>query len=377
MKPSKNLGLVALFFIIFSSVFVSNVYASGSKMPEVSDVPGGGFGETPGLAPDEYLNVSTAIGSSVDNYKGSSQLTKTRTLINTDAVDKCSAGNNDQFSDQISQSVAGMLNDTPAMVASVGSSYGTSSNESEYSPVSLMRHPLCTVSSSSLSKTLKKVPAQSTIDKANRFAAKVNKLRAASLMGDGAAKAELLSTWTKLYSCLAYSESLNSSDSARSKSVAAKYAPSDYKKPTGVEFYEDPLQDAVSRLNIGMFQFTPNSSGNIKSCLKAWNALKGNSCQVPTSGSQADMIRIVGSSGQSFNAFCGVHKLIETFSIQVNTKNAGSTDPSNMEGGKLKSAANRCVTPHFYAGKAYNHFGPFQNSTGSNMGELFSCIENS
>ena len=80
---------------------------------------------------------------------------------------------------------------------------------------------------------------------------------------------------------------------------------------------------------------------------------------------------------QSFNAFCGAHKLIETFSIQINTNNAHATHPDNAINGVLKSAENRCVSPHFYAGWAYNHFGPLQNSTGKNLDELFSCIEKS
>lgn len=83
------------------------------------------------------------------------------------------------------------------------------------------------------------------------------------------------------------------------------------------------------------------------------------------------MIKVLGSSYQSFNAFCGIHKVVQTFAIQVNTSSSSSTHPSN--GGK--TAANRCVTPHFYAGKAYNHFGPLQNSTGENMNSLYSCIE--
>ncbi len=89
------------------------------------------------------------------------------------------------------------------------------------------------------------------------------------------------------------------------------------------------------------------------------------------------MIKILGSSQHSFNSFCGVHKVVETFAIQAYTKNSSSTHPTNVSGSGLKSPANRCVTPYFYAGWAYNHFGPLQNSTGSNLNELHSCIEGS
>ena len=53
-----------------------------------------------------------------------------------------------------------MMDDTPAKVGVIGSYYGTSSNDLNYFPVSLMRHPLCNVTSSTLSTTLtKNVPS--------------------------------------------------------------------------------------------------------------------------------------------------------------------------------------------------------------------------
>jgi hypothetical protein len=88
------------------------------------------------------------------------------------------------------------------------------------------------------------------------------------------------------------------------------------------------------------------------------------------------MIRVVGSSLQHFNAYCGVHKLLQTFSVQVNSSSTRNTHPDNRSGGRLKSSSERCVTPHFYAGWAYNHFGPLQNSTGSNLNKLLKCVYN-
>ena len=334
---------------------------------------------TPNLDLNRYLSISSLIGGNVDDYQNQNELLKARSLVNTDNVDTCNAdknrNSNDRFADQISFYTEMMMKATPSKVGIVGSYYGSPTNDANYFPTSLISHPLCISSSSSLSQTIKKVPSQAVIDKLNRFATKVNGLRELVMEGDSEAKAELLQTWTRLFSCLAYKESLSSADSNASRSVASANAPAGYIKPDGVEFYNDPAQDAASRLNIGLFQFTPNSSGNIKSCLKSWNEMHSNSlsCQVNESGSQAEMIKTVGSSLQSFNAFCGVHKVIQTFAIQVNTNSAGSTHPGNS--GKV--AANRCVTPHFYAGKAYNHFGPLQNSTGSNMNELYSCVENS
>lgn len=343
--------------------------------PEVED-PGGGVVVSDAF---DYLDISAIISASVDRYNNNSQLAKTRSLINTDTVDKCNVEKNikpnDQFGDQISFYTKMMMSNTPAMVGIIGSYYSASSNDGSYYPVSLVGHPLCTSTSSSLSKTLRNVPSQSVIDKLNRFEKKVNGLRTKAIAGDVGSKKELLQAWTKLFSCLGYTESLASSDSSTSRAVASRNAPSGYKKPSGVEFYEDTQQPEVSRLNIGLYQFTPNSTGNIKPCLKAWNAVhsKEPSCKVSESGAKAEMIKIVGSSLQSFNAFCGVHKVIQTFSIQVNTTGTSATHPSNTG----KKAEARCVTPNFYAGKAYNHFGPFQNSTGSNMNKLYSCIEGS
>lgn len=376
-----------LFFLALSASLFTEAYGMGSRRPSggsstpaqnpLPTVPSPTIDFGDDLRSDEYLNISSIVGPSVDAYRRLSELTKVRSLINDDAADKCFDDNepHDQFADQISYYSQKMIKDVPAMVGSIGSYYGTSSSDAAYFPTSLIRHPLCPVNSSTLSQTIKNVPSQTTINKLNEFANAVNTLRTEVINGDQNAKAELLSLWSRFFSCLAYSESLGSADSSTSQNVAKKYSPAGYRKPAGVEFYEDPAQPAESKLNIGAFQFTPNKSGNISPCLKAWNKLHAGkpSCQVPVNGSQGDLIKVLGSSYQSFNVFCGVHKLIQTFAIQVNTTKASATFPTNMLNGKLKPQEARCVTPHFQAGKAYNHFGPFQNSTGSNLEELMSC----
>lgn len=343
--------------------------------PPTIPIPTIDFGSE--LGPDEYLNASSLVGPTVDNYKKLSELTKIRTLVNDDPADKCFDDNeaHDQFADQISYYTQKMIKDVPAMVGTIGTYYGTSSNDAAYFPTSLIRHPLCLVNSSTLSLTINKVPSQSTIDELNHFASTVNALRTEVMQGNLKAKVELLTLWSRFFSCLAYSESLGTADSSKSQNVAKKFSPSGYRKPAGVEFYEDPAQPPESKLNIGAFQFTPNKTGNISPCLKAWNKLHAEkpSCQLPVNDSTGKLIKILGSSYQSFNVFCGVHKLVQTFAIQVNTTKSSSTFPTNMSSGKLKTQEERCVTPHFQAGKAYNHFGPFQNSTGSNLQELMSC----
>ena len=353
---------------------------SGPQSPISTDKPTLDFGAD--LDSSEYLNVASIVGPSVDQFQKQTELSEVRTIINPDIVDKCfeDEKSHDIFSEQISYFSALMVKDVPAMIGVIGSYYGTSENDNNYFPTSLIRHPRCGVTKSTLAKTLKNIPNQLTIDKLNNYSSKVNTLRKQVIAGDMQAKAELLSIWSRFFSCLGYTESLSSGDSANSVRVAKKYSPVGYRKPAAVEFYEDPNQDQESRLNIGMFQFTPSSSGNIQSCLKAWNEVHKKtapSCLLNIKGNQEEMIKILGSSLQSFNTFCGIHKLIQTFAVQVNTTKTSATHPYNLVNGKLLPAEQRCVSPHFLAGKAYNHFGPFQNSTGTNLDKFYSCIEQS
>lgn len=383
-------------FLLCSLLFSHETFAMGAKKPTPTPAPtpSPSVPATPNastkptldfgaeLPQDSYLNVSSEVGARVDDSQNDNELTGlSREIVNNESVDQCFDDENshEYFADQISYYVQEMLSDVPAKVGFIGSSYGTSTDDNNYFPTSLIRHPLCQVSSSTLSQTMNKVPSSATIEKLNDFARTVNALRLEVLAGDQGAKKELLGTWTRLFSCLAYAESLSTADTTTSKNVAAKVAPANYRKPAGVKFYEDPAQTPSSRLNIGMFQFTPNSGGNIQPCIRAWNAQHSNkpTCQISQKASQAELIKVLGSSYQSFNAFCGVHKLVQTFAIQVNTSKTSATHPSNVVNGKLKPFEQRCVSPHFQAGKAYNHFGPFQNSTGSNLEKLFSCIQNS
>ncbi len=389
MKTSKN--LICLFLFLIS---LQNAHGMGAKRPSPPTTPKAPTTPQPTpsikptldfgakLDPSDYLDSSAEIGPKVDDDQNDNELSGVvREKINNDGVDKCFIDDrsHDYFSDQISYYTLLMMEDTEAYVGFIGSLYGASANDSNYFPTSLIRHPLCVVTTASLKKTINKVPSQKTITRLNNFANSINAMRQSVLDGDLKAKKALLSTWTKLFSCLAYSESLGTADSTSSKSIAQKVAPSNYRKPAGVKFYDDPAQSSESRLNIGMFQFTPTASGNIQPCLRAWNKIHANKpeCLLNQKASQSELIGILGSSLQSFNAFCGVHKLIQTYAIQVNTNKSSATSPQNLINGKLKGYEERCVTPHFQAGRAYNHFGPFQNSTGSNLEELFSCIDRS
>lgn len=312
----------------------------------------------------------------VDNYYSSyRELLEGRKTDSSHFTDRCDAkvSDRDQFADYIAYYVYRHLKLTTPKISSIASLFGVSMTGAK--PVSLGSHRMCSVSRSSFAATVSssKVPSDAVIAKLNTFANRYNASRDKLLGGDLAGRDELVALWSRLYMCLAYSESLTTADTTSSGNVAKKYAPSDYRKPAGVKFYEDPAQDAASRLNIGLYQFTPTASGNIFPCIDQWNE-DYPSCKINRTGNQSEMIRTVGSSFQAFNAFCGVNKVDQSFFVQVNTSQSGNTHPSNLSGGKLLPPDQRCVSLHFAPGKTYQHFGPFMNSTGSNLGELMTCV---
>ena len=331
----------------------------------------------PSSETDVFEEVATYFGRWVDDTQSQNELLELRDNSVVSVADSCHDDfeNQDRFSDTIAFFIREQTTARKVTIQSIASYYATSTDLNTHTEVGLFSHPLCEVTSSSLSKTVKKVADSATISKANQFAKLHNQYRTGYLAGDTTDKIKLERHWGAFFGCLAYTESLSTADSSSSESVASSEAPSGYRKPAGVKFYTDPYQPASRRLNIGLFQFTPKSSGNINPCLKQWNQ-DYPSCSTSAS-SKGDLIKLLGSSHQRFNAFCGINKLLQTFSIQANTRSTKHTHPANRESGGLKPSANRCVTPHFYAGWAYNHFGPLQNSTGSNMKKLFQCVSES
>lgn len=323
-----------------------------------------------------WLTVADHIADVVDPINNSDELSVARTFEDYSRGDSCHEDLDEapRFADAIGFFVDLLSKEQKVQIQGIASYYGMSSSDANYFPVSLISHPLCRVTRATLSNTIKKVPGASTIALAQRFADDHNRHRQNDLDGVQGSREELLKLWGQFFGCLAYSESLSTADSSLSQRTASRYAPSGYRKPAGVKFYDDPAQSSASRLNIGLFQFTPNYSGNINSCFRQWNR-DYPTCNIER-GAQSDMIRVVGSSLQHFNAYCGVHKLLQTFAVQVNSSKSRNTHPDNKQGSGLKSSSNRCVTPHFYAGWAYNHFGPLQNSTGSNLNKLLKCVYN-
>jgi hypothetical protein len=322
----------------------------------------------------DLVGLSQYIANTVDDIQNRSELGKGRTLSSAFPVDSCHKDlqGMDQFSDAIAYSVSELSKGRQIQLQSLGSIFGYSTNPSTYKDVSLISHPLCDVTSSSLRHTIpgRTLPDSATIALSQRFANEHNTYRKQILDGDSRGTERIQKHWGKFFGCLAYVESLTTADTSTSNSVAANVAPSSYRKPAGVKFYIDPSQSQASKLNIGLFQFTPTYGGNINPCVKQWNK-DYPSCKISDT-STTNMINAVGSARQHFNAYCGVHKIVQTFFVQSHTWSTSRNHPSNFPSGTLKSTGERCVTPHFKS--AYNHFGPLQNTTGTNLKKLMSCI---
>jgi hypothetical protein len=314
------------------------------------------------------------MGEMVDQYYSSyRELTKER-MDSGYAVDSCdpALANLSTFADRIAFAVEAGMTDRQAQLSYVSSAFKLPKNQEDFQVNSFLSNWYCPVTAYSLRQNLRKnVPGQATIEKAQAFADRMNEYRKLAVRGDATALLGAHRLWSKFMMCLAYTESLTTADTASSRSVAERY---DIEKAEGVKFYLDRAQsNPKSRFNIGLFQFSPDSGGNPQACLRAWNK-RFPTCTMKTNSNFNEMVTAISSSRQTFNAFCGAVKITDMFAVQINTTAAGNTDPTNqMDNGKLMPPELRCVTPFFRVGASYNHFGPLQNSTGSNMKTLMDC----
>ncbi len=224
------------------------------------------------------------------------------------------------------------------------------------------------------------VPDPETLKLAQKFETLYNKYRDSALSTQDSTSLQGL--WIRLMDCLAYSESLDGPDSNRAETLAQKYLPTDdsgnpSSKPAGVEFYMDTTPDPnVRQLTIGLFQFTPGAIANQYPCATAWNKVYP-SCKVEPSNSKNHTLALA-SPYQTYNAFCGTDKIVESFFTQVNATTAKRTNLLNVSpDGTLKAPQDRCVSPFFKANLSFNHFGPLQNSYQnqemSNLKKALSC----
>lgn len=328
-----------------------------------------------------FSEVSYPVGSVVDTtYKSYRELLVTRNAPQGHHTDSCDPmlDSQDRFADRISYAVELKMQPSKAQLGYVASHFNMNGDINTYLPNSLVSHPLCQVTAGTLKTTLsgKNIPGTATITKINTFVNKMNQYRREALNGNRQGYVKASKLWTKYMMCLSYMESLTTADSAKAKEIAERVAPSDYRRPAGVNFYEDKNQPIESRLNIGLYQFTPDAGGNIQACIRSWNALYPK-CAISKNTRSEEMIRILGSSMQTFNAFCAANKVTDMFSVQINAKSAYNTHPANVNAnGTLKAPVDRCVSPHMSVGRSYNHFGPFQNTSGFTLDNIISCTLN-
>lgn len=363
----KNFTTPLKWGFLTTAIFSQLSYAGGAGRGQLDDDPY-----------EKYFN----IGRSVDASRSDNELTLSRAPA-SHKVDSCVLDRkHDTFAEAIGWGVEEAFKSSNQHLNVVSYSNWDPFNmyrDGSFSEVTLMSHPICETSKTTLRRTLSsktiaaKMPDDQTIRHIQTFTERHNSLRKRAIRGNEEAKTDLKKLWGTLMTCLSYIESLGDPDTQASKNIARRIGPDDYSKPQGVKFYFDPNQPPVSAFNIGLYQFSRSSKGNVQGCIRKWNDRNPN-CQLPRKASDDEMTRILGSSRQSFNAFCGANQVLNTFGTQVNTWDTHYTSRQNVgANGKLKPAAERCVSPHFRTRRAYNHFSPLHNGTGSNLNWLMSC----
>lgn len=261
------------------------------------------------------------------------------------------AGQMSTFGDQITLEVFRHLVPSPVHLSKyVQTLYMTEDPKNR--PLSLISHSLCPADRRNLEIILRKKDKliDNEVNLAIGFRNRMNGLRDNP---DDAARG-----WTAFAGCLAYAESLGDADDNNSRNRALELMGSGYVKPPGVKFYYDKLHsNKESRWNIGLFQFVLWRSGNIAPCIDGWRELGLPGSAEIARLDEKGMGNFVASPSQSFNAFCGINKLIQSFFVQVYTDDPRRTHPANSLGnGTLKAPAERCVSIH--DGRAYSHFSP-------------------
>lgn len=358
---------VLLFFVIIATV-------SCGKLKTKSNSVDSPLTEEEGSLLSDLWEITA---STVDTFYGKAELTKERTRKMNHYTDSCHPDLQElhSFADMQNYFILKHLDERSAQIHFLSTYFQIPKDIENIYPTSLMSHELCPITEKSLTASLSegKVPDAETIQMLNEFS-KINNSLRSSLRAKSTYENKLKFSqhWSKLVGCLAYAESLTTADSAQSKEIAARNAPKGYVRPAGVGFYEDPNQPQESRLNIGLYQFTPSIGGNIQACARQWNEMYP-SCKINLKASDTESFKMLGSELQAFNAFCGVNKINQMFSVQVNSSNTKRTHIANSVNSKLKSSKDRCVSINFHSSYAYNHFGPFQNSTGKNLKSLMSC----
>ncbi|MCP4937145.1 MAG: hypothetical protein GY927_23790 [bacterium] len=326
-----------------------------------------------------YNRIDTSMG---DNTR---ELLVTRTRDSQFDLE-LNSGQLSSFGDQLTVEVIRHLQKSQIYLSNIGSIFSIPSSRA-LEQISLNSHPICKSTKTTLKKIIRRSASLSNqeVELVKKFEKRLNKSRREYLRDHKNIK-PVIRNWSALAGCLAYTESLGDPDTSVSRRRAKELLGQGYTKPTGVKFYYDKgHENPNSRWNVGLYQFVLLRAGNINPCIKSWKAqsLPGNS--IIKNLDLKDMGRFIGSPSQSFNAFCGLNKILQTFFVQVYTTRAKYTHPNNrMSDGTLKKPSDRCVSLHH--GKAYSHFGPLtrtvvnSNRSGSrrsNLGKLMHCVKES
>lgn len=353
--------------------------------PTATPIPGPTVMPTPTPTPPEivdlpfdlYQDLAEPTGAEVDRqYPQNAELNKLRKKdVRFELTDQCHPENDgkNHFIDRIAWAVNLRSYPSVPRISYVSSYFNLSSNEGTYVPTSLLSHSYCRVTRASLEVTYqgKRIPSDAVIAKADRYSQLLNKYRTLALAGDKDALFHSRRLWTKFMGCLGYMESLTTADSKTADQIAREY---DFRRPAGVNLSKDPNQsDPASKLAVGIFQLSPSSGGIIQSCLRSWNEYYPQ-CTLKANANWNLAMEYLGSSLQTFNAFCGITKITDMFGVQVNSRASKNTHPANvLSDGKLKAPKDRCVSPFMNVNTSYNHFGPLQNVMGWTLDQVLTC----
>ena len=328
---------------------------------------------------EDYTALDPLLGA-VDARMGAGVMQLSVTHVTSDDFDvPFEDGQNATFGHRIVREVARHLETDQVRFTNYYDETFRIEPDDDPSAVSLVSHPLCEEIRATLGATLRRSNGltNTEIGHVSAFVGHANAARAA-LIADPTDTIPALRTWTALGACLAYTESLGNQDTPISYSRAQQLLGESFEKPKGVKFFYDPGHSREeSRWNIGLFQFVLFRSGNIQPCLVSWQAQGLPGGDVRRDLDVEEMGHFVGSPGQSFNAFCGMNKIVQTLTINALTTDPSCTHPSNMVNGVLRPSSQRCVSLHNR--QSYSHFGPLiRTSTttagyNSNLDKVMSC----
>ncbi len=302
-----------------------------------------------------YSKVDVALGA------GRQELSKLR-LRNTAFDTELSGTQSSHFGDQLTVELVRHLKSGLVKFSGFRSIFSIPGTGTAH-PLSLSSHSVCQTSSTDLRSILRDNTdmRDREFELVNTFEKAVNKRRR-EYLADPNKQDAFLKTWAALAGCLAYAESIGDADGTSSVNRARELLGAGYQKPPGVKFYYDSTHsNEESRWNVGLYQFVLKRGGNINSCLQSWKAHMLPGSTVVGGLNLKGMGKFVGSPSQSFNAFCGVNKILQSFYVQAYTTNRRYTHPNNRgSASRLKPPSDRCVSLHH--GKAYSHFGPLTRS---------------